>query len=267
MGFVDGVSLAERLAVGPLPPREAAELLLTVAEAVEYAHSRDRPSRLEAGQYPARHGRPQITDFGLAKRVSKQSGLTATGQMIGTPSFMSPEQAAGNLALIGPGVRRLFAGRRTVYDVDRSAAVSGRQHARHAQAGAGKGTRRAPTSQSDGAAGPGDHLAEVPGKDPADRYASAQALADELRRFLLGKPILGRPVRLLEHAHRWCRRNPIVAGHCGARHAVARRSNGHVDRGSTAHQCPSRRSGRATAHCHAAILIRAESEWQKPNRT
>jgi tetratricopeptide (TPR) repeat protein len=214
MGFVDGCSLAERLAVGPLPPRDAAELLLTVAEAIEYAHARGVVHRdlKPANILLDRFGRPHVTDFGLAKRVGDQSGLTAAGQVIGTPSFMSPEQAAGNLALIGPASDVYSLGA-VLY-----ATLTGR-----------------PPFQ---AAGTLDTLKQVLEKEPvaprylnptlprdletialkcleknsAKRYSSAQALADELRRFLLGKPILGRPVRLLERTHRWCRRNPMVAG-------------------------------------------------------
>ena len=105
MGYVDGQSLATRLAEGPLPPKEAAELVATVAEAVEYAHRqgvihRDiKPSNILIDT----KGRPRVTDFGLAKRVETAVALTATGQVLGTPSYMSPEQAAGQSR---PSVRR-----------------------------------------------------------------------------------------------------------------------------------------------------------------
>ena len=110
MGYVDGQSLAARLAEGPLPPKEAAELVATVAEAVEYAHRqgvihRDiKPSNILIDG----KGRPRVTDFGLAKRVGapgtpgRGSDLTATGQVLGTPSYMPPEQAAGQINAVGP---------------------------------------------------------------------------------------------------------------------------------------------------------------------
>ena len=104
MGYVDGQSLAARLAEGPLPPKEAAELVATVAEAVEYAHRqgvihRDiKPSNILIDS----KGRPRVTDFGLAKRVDSGSDLTATGQVLGTPSYMPPEQAAGQIRAVGP---------------------------------------------------------------------------------------------------------------------------------------------------------------------
>ena len=97
MGYVDGPSLSARLAKGPLAPKEAAALVATVAEAVEYAHRqgvihRDiKPSNILIDS----QGHPRVTDFGLAKRVDGGSDLTETGQILGSPSYMPPEQAAG----------------------------------------------------------------------------------------------------------------------------------------------------------------------------
>ncbi len=104
MSLVDGVSLSQRLADGPLAPREAAELVRLTATAVQYAHERGIIHRdlKPANILLDTDGRPRITDFGLAKRTSHDVSLTATGQIIGTPSFMPPEQAAGKLEAIGP---------------------------------------------------------------------------------------------------------------------------------------------------------------------
>ena len=104
MAFVEGESLAETLAAGPLLPYRAAELIKLVAQAVAYAHRhgvihRDlKPSNilLDAG------GMPRITDFGLAKCADTESGLTQVGQIMGTPSFMSPEQAEAKSDHVGP---------------------------------------------------------------------------------------------------------------------------------------------------------------------
>ena len=104
MAFVEGRSLAERLADGPMPPREAAALLLEVARAIEYAHSRGvihrdlKPSNILIDA----DGNPRVTDFGLAKRVQADSGLTGSGQIMGTPSYMPPEQAGGQRGEVGP---------------------------------------------------------------------------------------------------------------------------------------------------------------------
>src|SRR5262249_36574832 len=97
MEYVDGPSLARKIADGPLPPREAAELTRQIAEAIQYAHDghvihRDlKPANIML----ASGNRPKITDFGLAKKLVFDSTLTVTGLVVGTPSYMSPEQAAG----------------------------------------------------------------------------------------------------------------------------------------------------------------------------
>ncbi len=103
MAFVEGQSLSRRLAEGPLPPREAAALLAKVAEAIEYAHRRGVIHRdLKPGNILLdRDGNPRVTDFGLAKKLESDSGLTGSGQVMGTPSYMPPEQARGNRSEVG----------------------------------------------------------------------------------------------------------------------------------------------------------------------
>jgi serine/threonine protein kinase len=104
MALVEGRSLADRLAEGPMPAREAAALLFEVARAIEYAHSRSvihrdlKPSNVLI----AADGNPRVTDFGLAKRLEADSGLTGSGQIMGTPSYMPPEQASGQRGEGGP---------------------------------------------------------------------------------------------------------------------------------------------------------------------
>ena len=97
MGFVEGTSLAAKVADGPLPPREAAALTRQVAEAMQYAHERGVIHRdlKPANVLLDAQGRPKVTDFGLAKKLQGDSGLTHTGQVMGTPSYMPPEQAGG----------------------------------------------------------------------------------------------------------------------------------------------------------------------------
>ena len=93
MGFVEGQSLSQRLTDGPLLPREAAVLMAAVADAIDYAHQcgvihRDlKPGNILLDQ----KGNPRVTDFGLAKRIQGDSGLTGPGQIMGTPSYMPPE--------------------------------------------------------------------------------------------------------------------------------------------------------------------------------
>ena len=104
MKFVDGVTLAERLAEGPLSSREAAHLMAPVCEAISYAHEngvlhRDlKPSNILID----RDGRPHVSDFGLAKRVAGGQALTRTGAVLGTPCYMAPEQAAAERGVVGP---------------------------------------------------------------------------------------------------------------------------------------------------------------------
>jgi WD40 repeat protein len=217
MGYVEGQSLSQRQADGPLPPREAAALLLKVAEAIEYAHSRGVIHRdLKPGNILLdRHGNPRVTDFGLAKRLQSDSGLTGSGQIMGTPSYMPPEQAGGNRGAVGPAAD-VYALGATLY-----ALITGR-----------------PPFQ---AATPMDTVIQVIGdepvpprrlnasippdleticlkcleKEPGKRYATASALAEDLRRYLAGEPIVARPVTRLERAVKWARRRPAIAALSG----------------------------------------------------
>ena len=104
MGFVEGQSLAGRLANGPLPPRDAAELTSKIATAVAYAHQQGVIHRdlKPANVLLDTNGQPRITDFGLARKLEGDSNLTGTGQILGTPSYMPPEQAAGQTDEVTP---------------------------------------------------------------------------------------------------------------------------------------------------------------------
>jgi WD40 repeat protein len=214
MGFVDGQSLAQRLAAGPLPPREAAELMARVADAIEYAHSRGVIHRdLKPGNILLdRDGHPRVTDFGLAKKVEGDSALTASGQIMGTPNYMPPEQAGGNRGEVGPAAD-VYALGATLY-----ALVTGRPPFQAATAMDTVlqviGEEPVPPRRLN-AAIPRDLetiALKCLEKEPAKRYESTAALASDLRRFLNGEPIAARPVGPAERAWRWCRRNPAVAG-------------------------------------------------------
>src|SRR5262245_17312220 len=103
MGFVEGQSLSRKVADGPLPAREAAEIVKSVTEAVQYAHDKGVIHRdLKPGNILLdKNRRPRVTEFGLAKLTESGSDLTGTGQVLGTPSYMPPEQAAGKVSDVG----------------------------------------------------------------------------------------------------------------------------------------------------------------------
>ncbi len=214
MGFVEGQSLSQRLADGPLSPREAAEVMAKVAEAIEYAHCRGVIHRdLKPGNILLdRNGNPRVTDFGLAKKVEGDSGLTASGQIMGTPSYMPPEQAGGNRGEVGPAAD-VYALGATLY-----ALVTGRPPF---QAATAMDTLLQVIGEEP--VPPRRLNAMIPRdleticlkcleKEPGNRYASAAAMREDLRCYLVGESISARPVGQAERAWRWCRRNPVMTG-------------------------------------------------------
>lgn len=213
MAFVDGRSLAHKLSEGVLSPHEAVGILLKVTKAIAYAHAegvvhRDlKPGNILIDQ----DGEPRITDFGLAKHVEHDEQLTATGQVLGTPSFMPPEQAAGDAKRIGPSAD-IYALGAVLYCL-----LTGRppfQAANPIETLLQVKTREPVSPRQLNAAVPRDLetvCLKCLEKEPARRYASAQELADELQRFLDGRPINARPIPVIARAWRWCRRNSTLA--------------------------------------------------------
>jgi tetratricopeptide (TPR) repeat protein/tRNA A-37 threonylcarbamoyl transferase component Bud32 len=211
--FCAGGSLASKLNGTPLPPQESAQLVEQVARAVEAAHEqgiihRDlKPANVLLGD----DGKPRITDFGLARRMKGGNGLTQSGAIMGTPSYMAPEQAE-ETKRVGPAAD-VYALGAILYEC-----LTGRPPFK-----ADSAIDTILQVLSDEPVPPGQLNAKVPRdletvtlkclqKEPSRRYPTAQALADDLGRYLEGKPVQARRVRVLERGWRWARRNPVVAG-------------------------------------------------------
>jgi serine/threonine protein kinase/WD40 repeat protein len=213
MAYVDGTNLADRLKGGPSEPHSVVAVMARVCRAVQYAHEngvvhRDlKPQNVLIDS----RGRPRITDFGLAKRIAEDSAATRYGEVMGTPSYMPPEQASGKLELIGP--------LSDVYSLGAIlfALLSGRPPF---QAPTAVETLRQVVEQEPlllrqlSPSVPIDLetiVAKCLEKAPPRRYSSAAALADDLDRWSRGEPILARPVSVWERGWRWCSRNPYTA--------------------------------------------------------
>ncbi|QDU18825.1 serine/threonine-protein kinase [Urbifossiella limnaea] len=209
--FVDGPTLAKQIGRAPTPPAYAAAVAEELARAVAYAHAQGVVHRdlKPANVLLAPDGTAKVTDFGLAK-YDDDSGQTQTGQILGTPSYMAPEQAEGRDD-VGPPAD-VYALGAILYDL-----LTGRPPFVGASAidTISQVRTREPVPPRQLAAGVPRDLETVClkclQKDPARRYASAAAVADDLRRFRAGEPIVARPVSAAEKAWRWARRNPVGA--------------------------------------------------------
>jgi serine/threonine protein kinase len=213
MEFVDGGSLLDQIYETRIPPRQAAQLIATLARAIHAAHEQGIVHRdlKPANILLTKNGVPKITDFGLAKNLGEAAGQTRTGDVMGTPSYMAPEQAEGRLKHIGPGTD-VYALGAIFYEL-----LTARPPF--------KGETAMDTMLLvlyEEPLPPNHLLPSVPrdleticlkclNKEIARRYTTAAALADDLERFLDGRPIIARPVAVSERLAKWVRRRPAVA--------------------------------------------------------
>jgi WD40 repeat protein len=215
MDYVEGGTLADLVRTRPLPARRAATYLHTLAQAVAYAHSqgvlhRDlKPSNVLIDCFD----QPRITDFGLAKSLSAAAGevdLTMTGTVLGSPAYAAPEQARGDrtsgapadVYSLGALLYHLLTGR-PPFQGEHLAAVL--QQVQQAEPLAPRTLNPSVPADLETV------CLKCLEKDPERRYASALALAEDLRRFLAGEPVHARPVGWSGRLWRWGRRHPAVA--------------------------------------------------------
>jgi formylglycine-generating enzyme required for sulfatase activity len=214
--FCGGGSLEKKLAGTPLPPQEAAALIETLARATQAAHEQHVIHRdlKPANVLLAGDGTPKITDFGLAKKLD-EAGQTQSGAIMGTPSYMAPEQAAGKSAEIGPAAD-VYALGAILYEC-----LTGRPPFK-----AATGLDTIMQVVSDEPVPPSQLQPQMPRdleticltclrKEARKRYGTARELANDLRRFLGGEPIWARPVGAVERTWKWARRRPAAAALLG----------------------------------------------------
>jgi len=213
MEYVQGRNLAEIARDGPLPAQRAARYLQVVAEAIDYAHQqgtlhRDlKPSNVLMDA----NDQPRITDFGLAKRVRGDFGLTVTGQVLGSPNFMPPEQTGAKHAKVGPasdvyGIGAILYHLLTGRPPFQAEAIEDvlLQLRENEPVAPRLLNPRVPHDLE-------TICLKCLKKEPPKRYPTVQALVEELRRFLRDEPVLARPATGIERAWRWCRRKPVIA--------------------------------------------------------
>jgi len=211
MEYVESGSLADRLRAGPLEPRDAAQLLISVARALHFAH---RNHVVHRDMKPANilldpEGVPKVADFGIAKRLTGNAALTLSGAIIGTPTYMAPEQAKGtsrdvgapaDVYSLGAILYETLAGRPPFLPDESDTALTFRV------------ITEDPVSPAFYRPGIPRDLETICmkclEKEPRDRYESAAAFAEDLRRYLDDESIVARPPTTVVRTVKWIRRNP-----------------------------------------------------------
>jgi len=211
--YVEGGTLASKISGKPLSSSDAARTVEALARAMHMAHSRNIVHRdlKPANVLITTDDTPKVTDFGLAKRLDDDSGYTQAGAIMGTPSYMAPEQAEGETNSVGPAAD-IYALGAIFYECltgrppfkGKSVLDTLQQVRTHEPVPPSHEQRRVPADLE-------TICLKCLQKKPEKRYASAESLADDLRRWRLNEPIEARPVGRVERTYKLMRRNPAVS--------------------------------------------------------
>ncbi len=211
--FIDGMTLQDFLTKGKPPEYRVLELLVAISDALDYAHTAGVIHRdvKPANILLSKSGRPYVTDFGIARRISADATISHEGQVIGTARYMSPEQASGksketdrrsDIYSIGVMLFEMLTG-----DLPFRGNLQAILHQ--------KTVEDAPSPRKlnpDISRDLETICLKCLEREPGRRYATAREVAEELQRVQVGEPIRARPVSRFERVVRWCRRRPVVAG-------------------------------------------------------
>jgi eukaryotic-like serine/threonine-protein kinase len=213
MELAEGGALASRLGGQPQPPAETAAMVETIARAVHFSHQRGVIHRdlKPANVLLTREGIPKITDFGLAKRLEAPQGQTRSGAILGTPAYMAPEQADGKTSELTSAVDTYALGVILYEMLTGAPPFKGatpldtlEQVRRCEPVPPSRLTPKVPRDLE-------TICLKAMSKEPAQRYLTAEELAEDLGRFQRGEPIRARPLGPLARWWRWCRRKPAWA--------------------------------------------------------
>jgi formylglycine-generating enzyme required for sulfatase activity/serine/threonine protein kinase len=217
MDYIDGPSLAEVVREGPLPAERAARYVELIAEAIHHAHQRGilhrdlKPSNVLIDPFD----QPRVTDFGLAKRVDQDLGPTFTGQVLGSPGYMPPEQAAGRHSLIGVP-SDVYALGAILYHLLTGQAPFAGESAAQVLVRLQKEEPTPPRTLNPGIPRDLETIClKCLRKQPADRYATAAELAADLRHWQKGERIAAQPQRAGGKLQSWCGEHPLAVFSAG----------------------------------------------------